>query len=995
MLLSNIMVFKKIEVSGFKSFADKLEVDFSGGITCIVGPNGCGKSNVADAIRWVLGEQSSKALRGTNMQDVIFKGTEKRNGLSYCEVSLFFDNTNKTFPVDYSEVVLSRKLYRSGESEYLVNKSTARLKDITNLLHDSGIDRDGLTIISQGQVAEIINSKPETRRGIFEEAAGIAKFKARKDDAEKKLERTQADIQRVKDVTTEIERSLGPLLKQAVAAEKYLELREQLKQLEINAYIYQYDNAAKDKAELQGDLDQINDELLQFRNELQNIIEQSAGTMDQIADFDKKAEEARETILNLSLGLERHSGEKKLVQEKLGLLEGQDTDMKAELDGFVGQLESERTYQEQAKVLHAELLKERDELKKQVDVGNAEYVKKIGAVDELNKLNIERAQLLARQRTIQNLIDSGEGYRFSVRKVVEASKKNNEISSKLVGVVAQMLKMPGWLETAVEVALGAAAQNIITHDEGSAKDLINLLSRENWGRATFLPLTSVRGRVLSNEERRYFNNRVVGVASELIEYDDCITEVINSLLGRTVITEDLDSAIELARGSRYGFKIVTLDGDVIETRGSITGGSKNALNNNLWHTNNLALIEKDLTEINEKIEALEDAKDAVAVGEKLTDNKMRGAGLDSEIVAIEEKLSAYVNSILLLEKAVADKKASLNAVNRNIENTKQNDAGKLEEKAYLAAVERLERVKAELSEIDIQKETARESISEFEARRSEVSTKVSEGQERYYKIEVALNKVDVELDSMQTRIYEEYGLNYSSCYMFRDENFVYDSSLPQITDLKKQINRLGPVNLAAIEDSKDCKSRYDEYNEQVADLDAAKMDLEKVIADLAREMETKFKEDFNKINHNFQIVFKELFGGGNARLVLTDPNDYLNSGIDIIAEPPGKKLQNITLLSGGEKALTAIAILFAILKLKPMPFCLLDEIEAALDDANVGRFASYLQKFSATTQFIVITHRKPTMELADNLYGVTMEEKGVSKLVSVKLAQWSEENVAG
>jgi chromosome segregation protein len=1028
------MVFKKIEIYGFKSFADKLEVDFSGGITCIVGPNGCGKSNVADAIRWVLGEQSSKALRGSNMQDVIFKGTEKRGSLSYCEVSLFFDNTNHTFPVDYTEVVLSRKLYRSGESEYYINRNLARLKDITNLLHDSGIDRDGLTIISQGQVAEIINSKPESRRDIFEEAAGIAKFKARKVEAERRLERTQENLTRVTDVIKEIERSLGPLLKQALAAEKYIELKDRLKHLEINAYVHQYDNAAADKAELQAKLDDLAAQLGSHQATLQDVVEQSNNAMDEIAFLDKKAEHIREQVLGLSLSLERASGEKKLVQEKISILSAQDADVKTEVQNLTEQLEIERENLDLNKTLHAQLLERREELQKELEHAHDEYTASVEALaaaehenytaardeaqaeleSQINAANIERAQLLARQKTIQSLIESGEGYKFSVRRILEQSQTNSTIAKNVVGVVARLIDVPPALESAIEVALGASAQNIVTHDEDAAKALIGILQRENWGRATFLPITSVTARAVSVDEKNLLNvSGVIGIASELIKYKKDIAPVIQNLLGRVIVTEDLDVAIYVARASRYAFKIVTLDGDVIETRGSITGGSKNALNNNLWHTNTLAQIDKELAEIDKRITALADDFNRVtadvtltrensrneidqlkstsaAAGERLTELKVRFASLDAETVNTSQKIGALVNSTLLVEKALADKRTTLHALEKHIKQTQGDNVTEREERAYREKVEQLGKAKTELELTDTKKQQIREQISMFESQRTEIGGKASEAQEKYYRLEVALSKIDIELENMQARVYEEYGLNYSSCYMFRDESFNLEQGLVEITELKKSISRLGPVNINAIEDSKDCKTRFDDYSEQVADLTSAKADLEKVIKELSAEMEAKFKADFNKINHNFSMVFRELFNGGNAKLVLTDPNDYLNSGIDIIAEPPGKKLQNITLLSGGEKALTAIAILFAILKLRPMPFCLLDEIEAALDDANVGRFAQYLQKFSKTTQFIVITHRKPTMELADNLYGVTMEEKGVSKLVSVKLAQWEE-----
>jgi chromosome segregation protein len=752
--------------------------------------------------------------------------------------------------------------------------------------------------------------------------------------------------------------------------------------------------------------------------------------------LDKKAEGIREQVLNLSLGLERASGEKKLVQEKINILSAQDEGLKAEIENLAEQLEQERENLATNKTLHAGLLVRREELQKELETAHDEYtaaVEKLSQAEhsayggedsgekskleaEIHAAQLERAQLVARQKTIQNLIESGEGYKFSVRKLLDVAKDNTAVSKNIIGVVSRLITVPQKLETAIEVALGAAAQNIVTRDEDATEELIDILRRENWGRATFLPVTSAAlkgpGKTL---DTLMINGRrgVLGVAADLIRYKKDVAPVIENLLGRTVVAENLDIAITLAQSSRYAFKIVTLDGDVIETRGAITGGSKNALNNNLWHTNNLAQIEKELAELETKITTLADDFNKVsadvsaeregarneigqlkqasaAAGERLTDIKVQFASLDAETVGTSQKIAALVNSTLLVEKAISDKRATLGAVNKNIEQTRDTGTTENEERAYQEKVKQLGAAKTELSLTDTKKEQIREQISMFETQRTEISALSSAAQEQYYKYEVQLSKVDSELENMQARIYDEYNLNYSSCFMFRDENFDYQKSLPEITELKKQINKLGPVNLNAIEDSKGCKTRYDEYSTQVNDLTVAKTDLEKVIKDLAGEMETKFKADFNKINHNFQFVFRELFNGGNAKLVLTDPNDYLNSGIDIIAEPPGKKLQNISLLSGGEKALTAIAILFAILKLRPMPFCLLDEIEAALDDSNVGRFAQYLKKFAETTQFIVITHRKPTMELADNLYGVTMEEKGVSKLVSVKLAQWEE-----
>ena len=871
-----MQVFRKIEVYGFKSFADRLEVDFSGGITCIVGPNGCGKSNVSDAIRWVLGEQSSKMLRGTQMQDVIFKGTEARKPMGYCEVSLYFDNSQKTFPIEYDELVLTRKLFKSGESEYFVNKKLARLKDITNLLHDSGIDRDGLTIISQGQVSEIITSRPETRRGIFEEAAGIAKFKSTKVDAERKLEKTTVELTRVRDVINEIEKNLAPLLKQAENAIKYMALRDELKNLEINLYITQYDNAATDKERVRIELARIDDLIKEKQADIVNFNTKILRLNTNLNELDRENDTLRERVLDMSVGLEREKSNKRFeVFEQIGLLKQ------------------------------------------------------------------ERAGLLSKKRTIENLIESGEGYKFAVRKLLET--KNPHI----VGVVAQELVVPQELEAAIEVALGAAAQNVITYNEAGAQSLIEYLRRQNFGRATFFPITSAKPKLLTTEEQSKMvgNRAVLGVAAELVEFNPEIRPVVDALLGRTVVVDNLDNAIELARDMRYSAKIVTIDGDVIETRGSITGGSKNALNNNLWHNNNLAMIKTSLDDVEAEIAKLE--------GE-ININEMAG--------------------------------------NQQIESMTKLDA-----------------VRTDIDAIAEKKDAVRQNIANIEAEKAQLAEDVATLTHTYYRMEATLQRIDVNLETMQIRIDEEYGMNYSAAHMYLTENNVaplenekIDETTARVSALKRQINALGPVNLDAIEQSKSARERFEDYSTQVADLEKAKADLEKIIHDLSLEMKTKFTEAFDAINKNFGHVFKELFGGGHAKLELVpitidgkEKVDPLQSGIDIIAEPPGKKLANLTLLSGGEKAMTAIAILFAILKLRPMPFCLLDEIEAALDEANVSRFANYLLNFSKSTQFIVITHRKPTMELADNLYGVTMEEKGVSKLVSVKLENWATDATTG
>ncbi len=847
-------------MNGFKSFADKIEINFDGGITAIVGPNGCGKSNVSDAIKWVLGEQSYKAVRGSSMQDVIFKGTETRKMQSYAEVQLVFDNRRKIFQIDETEVALSRKLYRDGESEYAINGQPTRLKDITNLLHDSGIDRDGLTIIGQGQVTELVQSKPESRRGIFEEAAGISKFRARKDEAERKLDRTNLELVRVSDVVNEIGHNLEPLLKQAEKAEKYLVLKKELQDLEINLFIYKYDNAESEKAKLQKDVDALGKELHQYQADLELIDKASSTGMSKMAELDKKIADLRDDILILSINTEKQSSDTLLYE---------------------------------------------------------------ATTNTLRQAEMQKLQLLSKQQMIKNIIDSGEGFKYSVKKILEEKNKNDKVASAIVGVVSQELSVPRELETAIEMALGAAAQNIITHNEEDAKTLVNVLMTKSLGRATFLPITSVKPREITREERSILSSMgdsVMGVASELVTYKAEISGVVSNLLGRVIVCDNLDSAIALSKKSRYAFKVVTLDGDIIETRGSITGGSKNAVSNTIWHTNNLNQIEKELGEV------------------------------EKNITSIKEKL-----------KTIPTQK---------------------KENKYK---DKLDVLKEDLAKFTIEKENLQYNTGNSVSKRSGLTEKINELQIKYYYAENILSKIDIEIENLSQRVLEEYGLNYSACYNKKREDFDPEVSAPRVEQLKKEIHRLGHINLDAIEQIKIDKERYESYKSQSEDLFTAKQDLEKVIRDLSVQMEKDFKNAFEIINKNFGEIFKELFGGGKAELVLTNNENYLNTGIEIIAEPPGKKLSSISLLSGGEKALTAIAILFSILRYKAMPFCLLDEIEAALDDSNVGKFASYLHNFSGETQFIVITHRKPTMELSDRLYGVTMEQKGISKIVSVKL----------
>jgi len=992
------MVFKKIEICGFKSFAHRMFINFDRGMTCIVGPNGCGKSNISDAIRWVLGEQSSKQLRGSNMQDVIFKGTDAKTQSSFCEVSLFFDNTNNNFPVDFSEVVIGRRLYRDGTSEYLLNGQTVRLKDITGLLHDSGIANDGMTIIGQGQVAELVNARAENRREIFENTARIAKFRSRRDEAERKLDRVTANLTRVNDVIGEIQRTLGPLIKQAENAKKFLELKEQLKSLEINSYLHSYDTAATKKEELSKEIQRISDTLSKRQFDIEELTAGSQSALAELSGLDTKAEAMREQILNLSVGLEKHRGEDKLVAEKIVLLRSQDESNKEELSSLRGRLDMEQTRLDEARALFEQLQNECKGASKDLFDGEKKFSAFATKKKEHAELNTTRERLLARKEALQNIVQSGEGYKFSVKKILESKEKNNVVANNIIGVVAKEINVPAYLETAVEVALGAAAQNIITENEDNAKAMIDLLHQNKWGRATFLPISSMRPRSLSNEEIMYLEEatEVVGVMANLITFKPKIAPVIISLLGRCVVVDKLENAISLARQTRYAFKIVTLEGDIIETRGSITGGSKSNHSSFIHTKNSLEEIETHLTEVEKKITALGPVNHD-AVYEELTRQKIKLASTESELGSLERSIESSESTVALLSHNIKSREEAGDSLQKSITKTQGLAAGEEEQRLYIEATTRLDNARAELATFDTRKEDLRKYIVKAEEDKNVAIEDARQLHELYYKTQSKLERIDEDIERMQIEIQDNYGLNYSMCYQFKVEDFDFDTAIGQITEVKRSIAKLGHVNLDAIEQSKDASGRYEEYTTQVNDLETAKSDLEKVISDLSVEMEGKFRHTFNEINKNFQTVFKELFGGGRAHLELTDPANILDSGIEIIAEPAGKKITNTNLLSGGEKALTAIAILFAILKLQPMPFCLLDEIEAALDEVNVSRFASYLKTLTTTTedgeapstQFIVITHRKPTMELADHLYGVTMEEKGISKLVSVKLEAYA------
>ena len=1186
------MKFKRIELYGFKSFADKHEIPFGNGITAIVGPNGCGKSNVADAIRWVLGEQSAKLLRGSSMQDVIFNGTEKRKSMSYCEVSLVFDNREKLFPsLEYDEVVVSRKLYRSGESEYLLNRVPCRLKDIVEILRDGNMGREGYSIIGQGRIDELLSAKPEDRRQIFEEAAGISKFKARKIDAERKLGRTRDNLTRIIDILDEKNKQLEPLRKQAETAKKWLEMRDSLRHHEINTYIHQYDTAAEAKAVINTRLNGITEGIELKQKAYNGAVASYNESMYELNSIDKNINALREELLSLTVGMEKEAGDMNVLKERLSahfdrikrlrdendslsaesaaataraeelkldraakaeelaaarslvdeyrkkyqsvvekiskgetdaetnkrtLLEAMDklADIKANMSRLVAERNALSVSIEETsrriEQISAQLEADKAELDKVCAtlIENAERKTALGeklqalylrnnelnalatdTTDKIDKLNEKFYTAQSRRKMLKELQQAYDGFAFSIRNLMNDARKNPELNSKIEGLVAQIISMDAKFETAIETALGSAMQNIVTKTEDDAKYIIEYLKKMRYGRVTFLPMTSIKPRSIDQRHLGALNvNGCYGVASDLVKFDKKFDGIVRGLLGGTVIVSDLDTAVALARRTGYAFKIVTLEGDVINPSGSITGGSKkNDIANIFSHERELKELDELVAKLSGELETLNRRKDKCAeeldevqngikeaqqevhladvdiAAKSETRNKLRAdaeekertfaelsADLDrdkarageidadidsvSELEAlitskkqtateddesvrhaydelkaerdsIQEKLTAArvteteadnaVKSIdTEIERLIAETVTFAGKIDANAEQIGENEAQIKTIESSMSSEERRDRVederrikevRAKLNHLDDYKSELQNTVATVDKNRLDLMNELQTLREKKAREEMLLLKVDTDIDQMEQRIAEEYQLGYNECLEYKEEGYNAEEGIKEAARLKRAMNALGNINVDAIETSKTVAAEFDEMNAQKEDLEKAEADLIQIIKELSDEMLERFSGQFEQIRTNFVKIFKELFNGGNADLELLDSENPLEAGIEIKAQPPEKKLQSISLLSGGEKALTAIAILFAILRLKPMPFCLLDEIEAALDDANANRFAKYLRRFSENTQFIVITHRKPTMELADNLYGVTMEEKGVSRIVSVKL----------
>lgn len=1185
------MRLKKLEIYGFKSFAQKTEIVFNQGITGIVGPNGSGKSNIGDAMRWVLGEQSAKSLRGSKMEDVIFNGTQKRKPMAYCEVSLVFENEDHYLPIDYNEVMVTRRVYRNGESEYYINKNAARLKDIVDLFRDTGIGKEGYSIIGQGRIDNILSQKSEDRRQVFEEAAGIVKFKSRKEEAERKLNKTLDNLSRVEDIIEELHRQLEPLEKQAKDAKAYLDLSKELKGLDINVFLLRHDQSKTKISEIEQALEGFEAVIAQgeglareknkAREELEGLVEKLEEEMDATRALltEKTNQWYEQTNLQqrLSQQLERNEEKKQEMEQALAALTEKMQQLALlEKDQEKASMHQEQKQQkalEELEVLEENLAEKQGELEKVEEELEAEKARMMDAMNRVNRAKnsqtrqlavlsqmeqrlldieqgyqkafeeVERAKnqvqkaeqeqqatrqtfenkkqkvgrletetkqaqqalaqgnqlLLSKQQDLQGakgrlklleeMARDFEGYYHSVKKALTYAKKQN--NPKVHGVVAMLMKVPKELETAVDMVLGAALQNIVTQDEYTAKELVSYLRDNKLGRATFLPLNTIKGRVLTPGERRALTlPGCLGVASELVTFEPQYQQIIENLLGRTVIAKDLDAGIAIMRAGGQSFRLVTLNGDVMHSGGSITGGSiQSKMTNLLGREREIAELARSIKEKEEAIDQAEKEvhglkdtqqgladewkeatyqlhQEEIAVAreqERLENSKAdfkqaQGrleqtsqakaqleegiASIQTDLAALaeqtggsetsqqghEEKVEALQATLLALraafeqardettEKRLAQAnlahewemlkkdrdraqselhqgEKSLAGLKENLELNKEEKIALYSQKESLLAQseEKAQELKALEEKSKIQEEARRENqrkgrelVQEIE----ELRQQNSDIQGKAHRSEIQKTKVISELENLQERIWNTYELTYGTAQDMRVEGFNLTQGEKRGSVIRSQIRQMGPVNVNAIEDYVSVSQRYQELSTQQKDLLAARDDLNELIDKLLVQMEEQFVEQFSLLQDYFQETFVRLFGGGKAELRLEDSKDPLNCGIEVIAQPPGKRLQLLSLLSGGERALTAIAILFAMLKLKPTPFCLLDEIEAALDDANINYFADYLAEYSKNTQFVVVTHRKGTMERCDALYGVAMEEKGVSKMVSVNLKDY-------
>ena len=1179
------MYLKRLEVQGFKSFADKTVLDFGQGVTTVVGPNGSGKSNISDAVRWVMGEMSAKTLRGANMQDVIFAGTQSRKQVNFAEVSLVLDNSDKMFSLDYNEIVVTRKVFRSGESVYQINGADCRLKDIHELFMDTGLSRDGYSMIGQGNVSKILSTKAEDRRSFFEEAAGVSKYKHRKDEAMRKLASVNENLLRITDVSQELERQLGPLENQSKKARKYMVLYDEYKGLDVsmslinlaknselskkaqelyNSILAEIDELREKETEIESKQNELylknrkkdeeqtakNNELIDneaksmictndisiAENDIKNNIAIADRIDAEIESLAKKSEDAKKQIEellnsiknreeeknNLIAGFEEIQKNNSDIYEKLSECKKTIDELKSDVIEKMNEASSKKakisgietlrtSFLERREAVETEIKnqgagientkKEIEQVAKDIEEKSQKAVSMKKRVDEqneflssakekydenqkvLSEMQVSLNSKTSQKKMLEGMENDYEGFSKSVKAVMTAHELKK---ASIFGTVSGLIEVNKKYITAIEVALGGAMQNIVVESEEDAKTAIEFLKKSKSGRATFLPLSSVSGKTLDNIGDVSKQQGFLGVANELIKYDKKYDGVMKSLLGRVVVTDTMDNAVLMAKKFGYRFKIVTIEGEVLNAGGSISGGSVNKTSGFLSRANEIKSLGEEIISISAKIKEMtvenekllsdinnankqlenylpllrEYENDVMLLNNtkehlinSLTGSDSSEKTLENELLQIEEQLSSSADEIAMeisnlrnLERlveelntkasekenefeeiskekeaktqALMDETLRLRTIEKDIENEKINiselenlikenielENGKKEEKLRLGALnEELDnkisqknkeieeikklsqKIKEEIELIEREKQAIVDGLKGITNENKDLTDRLIILQQELSKAEVKQQKYEDDSENILTHLWDEYELTKSTA----EENKIEIEDVPEarqrVTELKGKIKALGNVNVDSIQEYVETKERYDFLKTQITDLETSQDNLNKVIDSMQELMEKHFKTQFEEINKAFSRVFSELFGGGKGRLSLSDPHDIMESGIEIEVQLPGKGLQNINLYSGGEKSFIAIALLFAILEVKPTPFCFLDEIDAALDDVNVQRFATYLKNYMSNTQFIVITHRRGTMEAANIMYGVTMQEKGVSKLLSLQI----------
>ena len=996
------MYLKALEIQGFKSFADKTRLTFEKDITAIVGPNGSGKSNISDAILWVMGEQRTKALRGSKMEDVIFGGTEKRGALGFAQVSLVIDNSAHIFDSDSSEIMLTRRYYRSGESEYYINKQPVRLKDINSLLMDTGLGRDGYSIIGQGKIAEIVSSKSADRREVFEEAAGISRFRYRKEEAENKLGKTEENLLRINDKIEELEMQVGPLKKQSETAKRYLRLRDELRIKEISVWMTTLDKLHEQAEYVNREYEQVSGTLEQARHELKALYASSDSITERMHRKDIESEQARErlsaaeataseceaNVAVIKANVESSVESKERMLRELAEQESRVGEIRSRIDEANGRIA-------EIKKQLSELVDEQQSNTNVLDGCRMKLKSREDALSMINeratKLQVDGRSMDSRIAMLTEMEKAFEGYSKAVRTVMRESARGN--LRGVHGPVANLVRAGSECALAIETALGAAAQNIVVDSQNDGRSAIEMLKRMDAGRATFLPLDAVRGNIMNNALER--DPGFVGIAYELVKFDERYKNIFANLLGRTVVAESLADAVRMSRQSGNSLRIVTLDGQLINAGGSMTGGSAAKGSGILSRANELEKLKKQRVRLaeNEKscAEELARAKSGLeAVRYQLdmaledqAELKSRQSSLDAEARATESSAGQLGALLASLSGDSEQRRALVETHERRIAGFKERQREKEEQLAGIN--EKIAGIKQEIADIAAKK-------LELEGRRTrndkdaqQRNSDIIDLQSRCAKLEQKKLSADLEEKQLLDKLWDNYELSHSAAAALRQEVPNLPKANREISELRREISSLGSPNIGAIEEYERVNTRYEFLAGQRDDVEKAKSELVGIINDITGEMKAVFTERFREIDSCFRQTFLELFGGGKAALVLEDESDVLNCGIDIKVQPPGKALSNISLLSGGEMAFVAIALYFAILKVRPTPFCVMDEIEAALDEANVSRYAQYMRRMSDKTQFLVITHRRGTMEEADMLYGVTMQEKGVSTVIELDL----------